>query len=372
MNAKKVTIALIREPSGPFSLEEAELAAPNENEVLVKVVAAGICHTDLAVRDQTLPLPLPLVLGHEGAGIVEAIGSQVKKVKPGDHVVLTFGHCNTCHNCTSGKPAYCYNFLQYNFSGRKPDGSGTLHQNGQLLNGSFFYQSSFATHALAHQNNVVKVPEEIPLEMLAPLGCGIQTGAGAVMNSLKCSEGKSIAIFGTGTVGLSAVMAAKAMKCSSIIAIDINDSRLQVAKKLGATNVINNNVHNPLESIKEITGGVGVDFALDTTGNPEVINTAVSSLNVCGTCGLTAIPKPGSKLTIDPLFIGAGRSVKGIVEGDSIPDTFIPALIWLYNQGNFPYDELIRFYSFQDINEAVSDMEKGLVIKPVIKIEACQ
>jgi aryl-alcohol dehydrogenase len=367
---KKVTIALVKEAFGSFELEEAELSAPNENEVLVKIVATGICHTDVAIKNQVLPCPLPLVLGHEGAGIVEAVGSKVNKVVPGDHVVISFSYCGSCPNCRNNKPAYCHHFLQYNFSCCRPDGSGTLHQNEQIVYGSFFGQSSFSSHVLAGQNNVIKVPKEIPLEILAPLGCSIQTGAGSVINSLRCTAGKSIAIFGTGAVGLSAVMAAKAIGCPVIIAIDINEARLQAAEKSGATHMINSSNTDPSERIQAITDGIGLDFSLDTTGKPDVINTAIAALNVCGTCGLTAIPKPGTRLDIDPMLIGAGRCIKGIVEGNSIPDVFIPYLIKQYQLGCFPYAELISFYSFNEINKAVADLEKGQVIKPVIQMGA--
>ena len=198
----RIRAAVVRESSHPFTIEEVDIDTPRADEVLVRNVATGICHTDIAVRDH--PRATPLVLGHEGAGIVVEVGERVTKVKPGDHVVLNFLSCGQCTSCVRGHPYYCHSLSSLNFGGTRPDGSSPLTQNGDIVFGSFFGQSSFATHSIAFERNVVKVSKDDPLELLGPLGCGVQTGAGAVINALHPRAGSSIAVFGSGSVGLSA------------------------------------------------------------------------------------------------------------------------------------------------------------------------
>jgi aryl-alcohol dehydrogenase len=334
---------------------------------LVRIVATGICHTDLAARDQHLPIPLPSVLGHEGAGVVEKVGARVTKVQPGDHVALSWMCCGTCPSCKSGRDPYCENFLPLNFSGARPDGTTTLRKDDQDIHGSFFGQSSFADYALVDERNAVKVPKDVPLEILGPMGCGIMTGAGAVMNSLKAGPGSSIAIFGVGPVGMSAVLGAVVCGCTTIIAVDISPERLKVAKELGATHTLNANEVDPVKEILDLTGG-GPNYSLECVGNPAVFRQAVDVLPLLGVCGLTGVVPPGTEVTLNMDLIMNGRTVKGIIEGDAIPDLFIPKLIELYKQGRFPFDRMITFYPFEEINKAVEDMEKGLVIKPVLRL----
>ncbi|MBN2062857.1 MAG: NAD(P)-dependent alcohol dehydrogenase [Deltaproteobacteria bacterium] len=362
----EINAAVVFETSGSFSIEKLQLCEPNDDEVLVRIAGTGVCHTDLGARDQHLPIPLPSVLGHEGSGIVEKVGKRVEKVKPGDHVVLSWGCCGGCSSCRAGRDSYCLNFFLYNFHGARPDGTTTLKKGDQVIRGSFFGQSSFADFALANERNVVKVRDDVPLEILGPMGCGVQTGAGAVMNTLQPRPGSSIAVFGVGTVGLSAVLGAVVTGCTTIIAVDTNPARLETAKELGATHTINSAQTNPVEAIMDITGG-GAQYTLECVGNPGVLRQAVDSLPVCGICGLLGVVAPGTEVGLDMDRIMNGRTVKGIIEGDSIPDLFIPKLIELYAQGRFPFDRLIKFYPFEDINQAVEDMEKGRVIKPVLR-----
>ena len=231
----KVTAAVVHEEAQPFSVEDLELEEPRADEVLVRVVATGICHTDVIVRDQWYPVPLPAVLGHEGAGVVERVGEGVSKVQPGDHVVLSFASCGECTNCLSGWPTYCLNFYDQNFGGSRPDGSNALSKDGDAVHGRFFGQSSFASYSVAAERSVVKVREDAPLELLGPLGCGVQSGAGGVLNILRPTPGTSIAVFGTGAVGMSAIMAASIAGCTIIISIDVKASRMELARELGAT-----------------------------------------------------------------------------------------------------------------------------------------
>jgi aryl-alcohol dehydrogenase len=364
----EIKAAVVHQPGGSFVIERLELCDPNDDEVLVQIVAAGICHTDLGARDMHLPIPPPpSVFGHEGVGVVDRVGARVTKVKPGDHVVLTWNSCGTCTSCKAGKELYCLNFFLYNFHGARPDGSTTLRKDDQPVHGSFFTQSSFADFALADERNVVRVREDIPLEVLAPMGCGIMTGAGAVMNSLQPRPGASIAVFGVGPVGMSAVLAAVVCGCTTIIAVDLNAERLEVAKQLGATHTVNAAEVNPVEAVLDITGG-GAEFSLECVGDPKVLRQAVDVLPRLGVCGLLGVVPPGTEVALNMDLIMNGRTVKGILGGDAIPDLFIPKLIELYSQGRFPFDQLITFYSFDEINRAVADMEKGRVIKPVLRL----
>jgi aryl-alcohol dehydrogenase len=362
----EIKAAVVFEKSGNFRIEQLKISDPNDDEVLVRIVGVGICHTDLAARDQHLPIPLPSVFGHEGAGIVEKVGERVTKVKPGDHVALSWDYCGTCTSCKSGNDPYCHNFFLHNFHGARPDGSTTLQKGDQVIHGSFFCQSSFASFALANERNVVKVREDIPLEILGPMGCGVQTGAGAVMNTLRPRPGASIAIFGVGPVGMSAVLGAVVCGCTTIIAVDIIPARLEKAKKLGATHTVNAGEVDPVAAIMEITGG-GAEFTLECVGNPKVFRQAVDALPLLGVCGLVGVVAPGTEVGLDMDRIMNGRTIKGIIEGDAIPDLFIPKLIELYSQGRFPFDQMITFYPFDEINKAVEDMEKGHVIKPILR-----
>jgi len=283
--------AVVFEKAGRFCTEQLSLSDPLETEVLVRIVATGICHTDLAARDQHIPVPLPGVFGHEGAGIVEKVGRRVNKVKPGDHVALSWLCCGTCPSCKSGNDPYCVNFLPLNFAGARADGTTTLRKANEVIHGNFFGQSSFANFVLADERNVVKTPEDVPIEILGPLGCGVQTGAGAVMNTLRPRPGSSIAVFGVGPVGMSAVLAAVVCGCTTIIAVDIKEERLKKAKELGATHTVNASETEPVEAIKQITNG-GPDFSLECVGNPSVLRQAVDCLPLLGVCGLLGVVAP--------------------------------------------------------------------------------
>lgn len=361
--------AVVRQPGGPFEQETVCLHSLQPHEVVVRIVATGMCHTDMVARDRLYPVPQPIVLGHEGAGVITATGADVQKVAAGDHVVLTFLSCGVCRPCLEGAPASCQNFNALNFSGQRPDGSHALcSHDSERLHDRFFGQSSFAEFAVVDQRNVVKVHPDAPLELLGPLGCGIQTGAGAVLNALKVQAGRSFAAFGGGTVGLSAVMAARVAGATTIIAIDVVAERLALARELGATHVINSREQDPVQAIRDITTE-GVDFSLDSTGRPEIVRAAVEALRPRGTCGIVGASKMGTTFALDMNDMMQNCKVlRGIVEGDSIPDIFIPQLVELYMQGRFPIDKLIRFYPFHQINQAAQDSEQGITIKPVIRI----
>jgi aryl-alcohol dehydrogenase len=235
------------------------------------------------------------------------------------------------------------------------------------VHGSFFAQSSFATHALATASNIVRVPRDAPLELLGPLGCGFQTGAGAVLNSLKVRAGSSIAILGVGAVGLAAVMAARIAGAGPIIAVDINPQRLVLATELGATHTINARTEDVAARTTEITGA-GVNYSLEITGLPKMLRLAVDLLAPLGIAALIGGAPAGAEAAIDMNGLLAGRTVRGIAQGDSVPQIFIPTLIDMHRQGVFPFDRLIRFYDFEDINAAVEDTRRGDTIKAVLRI----
>lgn len=363
----KIKAAVVREKSGSFNIEEIELDEPRSDEVIVRIVGVGICHTDLIPREQGVPAPFPAVYGHEGAGVVEKIGSHVKKLKVGDHVVMSFNSCGECDPCKKGEVSYCIDHFKSNFGfARFSDGSPTMKKGDEVIHGAFFNQSSFASHALGTERTVVKIQNDVPLELMGPLGCGIQTGAGAVMNSLHPHAGSSIAIFGGGSVGLSALLAAVACGCTKIILVDINEERLKLGLELGATHTVNPANADPVETIHKITG-CGADYALESSGNVKVLRQAVDSISLRGVCGVVGAPAFGSEVSLDVWGILLGRTIRGIVQGDSVPDLFIPRLIELYKQGRFPFDRLLTFYRLDQLDQAVDDLKKGKVIKAVLK-----
>ncbi len=366
---REVTAAVVRE-KGSFVLAPAVLDPPRDDEVVVRVVATGLCHTDLVVRDQVYPVPLPVVLGHEGAGVVEAVGTAVEKVAPGDHVAVSFLFCGRCRPCLDGSPASCANVNDLNFAGRRPDGSHALRfaEEDATLHDRFFGQSSFATYAITSERNTVKVRADVPLELLGPLGCGIQTGAGTVLRALKVSAGASFAVMGVGAVGLSAVMAARVAGATTIIAVDVMPSRLELAADLGATHVVNGNEQDAVAEIRRVTRG-GVDYALDTTGLPALIGQAVEALRQRGAAAILGASAPEAMIQLPAnAFMQSCKTLMGVVEGDSVPDVFVPQLIDLYLQGRFPFDRLVRFYDFDQINQAAADAESGAAVKPILRI----
>lgn len=363
----EIKAAVLPAPKQPFDLSAITLdTALRPEEILVKIVATGLCHTDIAIRDQHLPFPVPAILGHEGAGIVEQVGSSVSKVKAGDRVILAPASCGKCSYCKSGHPSYCESFMALNIGGRRADGSCPYHDHsGKEVSGFFFGQSSFATYSIASENNVVKVSDDVPLEILGPLGCGLQTGAGTVLNVFKPKAGESIVVSGVGPVGLAAVMAAKAAGCTTIIAVDIHDNRLTLAKELGATATINSRNIVVSQMINEQLAPGGVHYAFDTTGRNDVIAQMIGSLRSMGRCAIVGVSS-SANLEIPNAVFTMGRSVEYVIEGDSVPDVFIPQLIDMYKKGIFPFDKLIKFYDLDQINQAVEDSEKGTTLKAII------
>lgn len=360
------TAAVLREGAGPLTLEEVTIGELRPDEVLVRIVGVGICHTDLGVIAAPAPGQTPIVLGHEGAGIVERIGADVTTLRPGDRVALSYAFCGQCDNCVRGVPMHCREFIARNLTGARTDGSTPLSDGDGPVLGAWFAQSSWAKRTVTTERNCVKVDDDLPLELLGPLGCGIQTGAGAVLNTLRPEPGASIAVFAVGSVGLSAVLGARAAGATTIIAIDIDDQRLERAREFGATHVVNSAETDVVAAIRELTDGLGVEYAVDAIGRPAVVRSALESLQspgVCATVGFQGLPNEITIAQGDLLF---GKSLVGVIEGDAIPADFIPRLIELYRAGLFPFDELITTYPFKRINEALEDVHHGKVTKAVL------
>ena len=366
----KVTAAVTRELNADFTIEELELEDPRENEVLVKISAVGICHTDIAAATGGIPAELPGVLGHEGSGIVERVGSGVTSLKPGDHVVMSFTSCGSCSPCDTGHENYCQNFAQLNFLGMRIDGSKALKDENGVVSSHCMGQSSFSNYALGYENNVVKVRDDAPLELLGPLGCGIQTGAGTFMRSMACEAGSAVAIAGGGAVGLSAGLGAVVQGCNPIIVIEPHANRRELAIEIGATHVIDPMATEDLTTaISEIAPN-GVNYALDTTSIQPVLDGLFPAMAAGGTLGLVAVPRDPEMQAgfhVITALLG-GLTVKGICEGDADPQELIPVMVDLFMEGKFPFDKLCKFYEFDQINEAVAAQHDGSCVKAILKL----
>jgi len=362
-----ITAAVVREPGGDFEFAHLELAPPQAHEVRVRLIAVGICHADVLSRDQIYPIALPAVLGHEGAGIVEAVGADVSSLQVGDHVVLGFNYCGHCRQCRLGFPGNCGRTAEYNFSGTRPDGSTSLLENGSPVSSWYFGQSSFATHTNVSDRTAVRVPDHLPLSALAPFGCGVMTGAGSVLNVLRPPAGSSIAVLGAGAVGMSALLAAHLTGCTTIIAIDIVESRLELALELGATHAVNAAKSDPVSAVKAITRGRGVEHAVDAAGSPRVFRQMLEMLSIRGHGVLVGAPSPGDEISLDlNPSLGAGHRISFVLEGDGHPQEFIPDLVKLFEAKLLPLERLVTQYPFADINTAVADALDGKSVKPVL------
>jgi aryl-alcohol dehydrogenase len=358
----KTTVAIVNEPGGDFSLEEVDIDAPRDDEILVRIVATGLCHTDLHLKDVLPDVTFPRVLGHEGAGVVEAVGASVDGVEVGDHVVLSFRSCRACENCADGMVGYCGAGALLNYMGMRTDGSTTYSRGGSPVYGNFFGQSSLSMHAIAYTDNCVVIDKSVDLTKVAPYGCGFQTGAGTVLNVLKPGPADSLVVYGVGAVGLAALAAAKHLGVGTVVAVDPLQSRRDVAAKYGAVGVDPTGT-DVVGKVKDLTGG-GATYAIDTTGISPVVKQAQLSLRNRGT--LVALGLGAEEYTIDALdLLASGKIIRSTIEGDSDPHEMVPRLIGLNAAGEFDVDDLIATYPFAEINTAVADVLAGKVVKPV-------
>ena len=361
----KASAAVIREPGGQFLIEEVELDDLRKDEVLIRVEACGVCHTDVVAQSM---IELPGVFGHEGVGVVEATGSAVQWAKPGDRVVAAYPSCGCCSNCHDGAPYICEHTMAIGFGGARADQSKTIKLDGKPISSAFFQQSTFASHAITIERNLVPVAKDIASELLAAIPCGIQTGAGSVANSLGVKPMSSLAVFGTGAVGLSAIMMAKVIGVNPIIAVDVNPDRLELALELGAHHIINAMDGDVTKQLLEICPK-GLNYSFETSANEQALNDAIACLGMGGRCGIVTSPHMGEKYPFSPSeLMFRGASLEGIIQGAAIPRTFLPKLLKLNKQGLFPYERLIKNYDFVDINQAFADSKSGHVIKPVLKM----
>jgi len=367
---RSITAAVVHERGGPFRLETLELAEPGPDELVVRVVACGICQTDVHARDDYFGIPYPCVFGHEGAGIVEQVGARVAKVAPGDPVVMVSPSCGACPACLRKLPGYCYSSRRIKMGGLLRDGRTPMRQHGHAVRGAFFQQSSFATHALATEANVVKVPPGMPLEQAAAFPCGVNTGAGAVFNVLRPAPASTFAVFGAGTVGLAGLMAARIAGCTTLVAVDLHERRLALARELGATHTVDARSANVVAEVRDATGGAGVDCSLEAAGEPRALRHAVDILGPLGVCCLVGSARKGTEAALEMVQIQHGRTLRGCVQGDAPPDEFIPRLFEHFRAGTMPVQRLITSYEFGDINRAVEDLLGGRTVKAVLRITA--
>jgi aryl-alcohol dehydrogenase len=363
----QIKAAIAKRAGADFEIGPLELTEPQDDEVRVRINAVGLCHTDIGVRDHPVGLTLPAVLGHEGAGVVEAVGAAVVKVAPGDRVLISFRSCGVCTKCRDGQPAYCAKLLPMNFGGARMDGVSSFVGGG--VSSNFFGQSSFATHALTYERNLVKLPPDVPFSLAAPLACGVQTGAGSILRALDCPPGASVAVIGGGTVGLSAVMAAKARGCAPIILIEPLASRRTLALELGATHALDP-LASEIATAVRVIAPEGVDFVVEASGVVAAAQAAFGYLASRGVLGLVGVPPGAPQLHLPlGLAITLGLSVRGVIEGDSDPEQFIPELLALHKAGRLPFDRLISTFPFDQINAAVAEQLAGRVVKVVLLMD---
>jgi aryl-alcohol dehydrogenase len=314
-------------------------------------------------RSGLLPGEDPLVLGHEGAGVVERVGPTVVGVEVGDHVVLSFDSCGHCANCLSGHPAYCESFLVRNFLGGAGDLGAATAADGGAVGIRWFGQSSFATHAITTARNTVVVPKDAPLELLGPLGCSFLTGAASVANVLGLRPGDSLAVLGVGGVGMAAVLAAAEIGASRIVAVDRVAPRLELAEELGATHTIDASSGEDLAMALLGTGGT-VNHVFDTTGHPGAIRSAVDAMAARGICAIVGVQ--ADDLVLGPRSLTNGKVVTAVYEGDAVPQIEIPRLIGMWRRGQFPLERLVTTYPLSQINQAEEDLTSGRILKPVL------
>ena len=370
----KTTAAILRAVSEarpytkslPLTLEEVELGAPRAGELLVRVEAASVCHSDVSVVDGSRIRPLPMALGHEAAGVVEEVGSGVRDVKPGDHVVLAFvPSCGTCPECSSGRPALCA-------PGAVANGAGTLLHGPSLLrdaSGATVHHhlgvSGFARHAVVARESAVVIPPDVPLQTAALFGCAVLTGAGAVLNTAPVRPGQSVAVFGLGGVGLASVMAASVAGAATIVAVDPVEAKRKLALELGATHAFG--PENAEQAIKDLTGG-GAELTYEAAGVPAVLEAAFRAARRGGTTVAMGLPHPSRTLTLTALaFAGLGQSLVGSYMGSASPQRDIPRYLALWKRGRMPVERLqSASMPLSRINEAFENLAAGAAVRQVL------
>lgn len=363
----KTKAAVLYGPNETLRVEEVTIDDPQEYEVRVKLAATGLCHSDLHVLRAAVPSPFPIVLGHEGAGIVDRVGHGVTSVKTGDHVVLpVIFTCGKCRYCVEGQPALCSEVLPAHLMGTLPGGGKRLHRNSQDLH-VFYSQGSFAEYVVVHERSAVKVRDDVPLETACLFSCGVTTGLGSVINRAGLRSGESIVVYGCGGVGLSCIMGAKLAGAGKIVAVDILDSKLEMAKEMGADFLINAAREDPQQKVAEITGG-GADYAIESVGNVKTMVQAFGSIHTAGTCVLVGAAPMLDILGLFPYEFLLGKTLKGSLLGNVRTSIDVPRYVEMYMEGKIPVQKLIsRYFRLEQINEAIEAVERGDVVRAVIR-----
>ncbi|CAN8099368.1 unnamed protein product [Discula destructiva] len=374
------TEAYVARPPAPPRLEKVTYPALGPHEVLVDIVASSICHSDIRAAAGSFYLTPPLIIGHEGSGYVRSVGSGVTYVKPGDAVVLAFASCMKCRKCEKGSNAYCEKVAQLNFGGKRDDGSAavTASETGEELNGFFFGQSCMARVALVREESCVKFGDVTreDLKIACCLGCGVMTGAGTIMNIAKPPPGSSIAIFGGGGVGLSALLAAQLTSPGCIVLVDNSQTKLDIIPRsiIGPNTRLYNSADKSNEQVtkdlRSLTPGArGLNYAIDCVGNEDIVKIGHAALDTLGT--LITIGS-GSKSTIAGYSLSQhllrGITHRGTHQGDSVPRETVPKLFRMWKDSQFPFDKLLAEFEFEDMEKAKEEMRKGNVIKPVLVV----
>jgi S-(hydroxymethyl)mycothiol dehydrogenase len=358
--------AVLNEAGRDVEIEEITLDDPGFGEVLVKLVASGVCHTDLHVKNMKgMGMAFPILLGHEGAGIIEAIGEGVTHLQPGDPVVIAYrAPCEQCPACLRGDPRRCWAAL-------RPKQRIHRKRDGALLS-QVLRCGTFSTHTVVHSKAAIKMPAEMPLDKACLIACGVITGVGAAFNTAPVWAGADVAVFGCGGVGISVVQGARLAHAKRIIAVDLSDTKLQWAKDFGATHTVNANKCDAVEAVREITGGLGVDFAYEAVGIPKTIEQSIASLAYAGTAVHIGLPEDEQHVNLnfgnmDTGFYWNKATLKVCHCGDALPSHDFPLLAQLYLQGQLKLDEMVTAkIALEDVNEAFHAMEEGDVLRSVI------
>ncbi|MFQ5795091.1 MAG: zinc-binding dehydrogenase [Candidatus Bipolaricaulia bacterium] len=360
--------AVLYEPKTRLVVEDVEVEEPKPGEVMVRMVAGGVCHSDLHMVKGDLEIPLPAILGHEGAGIVEMVGDGVTTVKKGDHVIpLWRTSCGQCEWCLGGRPALCDVGFQIRSTGRLMDGTSRFRK-GETEIKHALGVSTFASYSVMMEQAVVKIHDDVPLEIAALVGCGVITGVGAVINAAKVRPGSSVAVFGTGGVGLNVIQGAALVSAEKIIAIDLLDNKLALAQEMGATHSVNASRTEPVAEIKELTDGQGVDYAFEVIGLPETISQAVEALRKRGTAVIVGVSRREATIPLKTLpMVFEEQTVMGSLYGSSRPRIDVPKLLDLYMAGKLKLDPLLsRTYPLEQANEAFDALERGETARSVL------
>jgi NDMA-dependent alcohol dehydrogenase len=363
-----VRAAVLRAVNEPLAVEDVELEAPGAGEVLVRLEASGVCHSDWNVVSGATPNPMPVVLGHEGAGVAEAVGEGITQVTVGDHVVLSWlPECGHCRFCVEGRPVLCENAFEAMFDGTLPGGALRLSQNGDPLY-HYSYLSTFAERCVVPEGCCVRIDPDVPFDVAALVGCGIMTGFGAVVNRARVEPGSSVAVFGAGGVGLSAVLGASFAGAGKVIAVDPVPLKRDLARELGATDAVDPNAVDPVEAVRELTGGQGADYALETAGVPGLVAVAYAAVRRGGTVVAVGIPPLDAEAHLPaPDLPREEKVVTGSFYGSCRPHVDMPRLLDLYQAGRLPLDRLVsRKYTLGEVNEAFAAMNAGEVARAVI------